>query len=545
MKRLYAILIIALLVISTIAAARPPATAAEPDIIYRVDISHPEDGSVSVSLELDSSQPLVLAMQDSYGDLATGLASHIKDTEAFDATGAGLAVRQDGNTWYVEGNGRITFTYRVDASGYKTGSEYLDTLANAGHPWPYFPLLTTDLAYLPGYAILVQPRSASDFKPRLELTLPPTWKQALPWRDQPAGMSQLLSNPLFAGDMALLEQDSLLVAVPFSSAAAAGNGLFEYAKKAQALLSEIENQLGGIGLGEGERIVLALLFSGNGSEEQSFYPSRPFSACIPLPSGTDQDPLSDSSIESTSHGMADLLLGQIDLGAEALWLREGSASYFQDLIPYQAGIWGARTFWDRFNDNYDAYREARRDYTGSIASSGSTASSDRAAAELLAAGGASACAALDSEIHGSRSFNGDLSAFLRAFLDIESDSLAVSNENIRSTLEGMTGRDWSGFFDNYISGHQEIPASSFSSLNVARVQEESPSSQEPETSTSVFTWIILAIALGVVFLIPFILEPYTMNPRKPGFLRKKLGDSEGGGAGLFKKWLADDEEEDE
>lgn len=543
MKRLYAILIVALLVTSFFWIGKSPAQASEPGIIYRVDLSHPESGSVRVSLELDSPQPLILGIQDSYGDLVAGLASHISNEAAADSNGQPLAVRRDGNTWYVEGNGRLTFSYQVDTSNYQAGSDYMNSLAAAGHPWPYFPLLAADFAYLPGYAILVQPRSSSDLLPDLELTLPSGWQEALPWNSQPSSMSQLISNPLVVGDLALVQQDSLLVAAPSSSAAAGGNGLFEYAKKAQGLLSEAEAQLGGMDLGQGEHLVLALLFSGD-EGGPVFYPSRPFSSCISLPSGSGEDPLSDSNIESTSRGMVELLLGKIDLSDEALWLREGAAWYFQDLIPYQAGIWGSRTFWDRFNQNYDIYREARKGYKGSIAVSGSAASSQEDAAKVLSAGGASASAALDSELHGGPSFAGGLAAFLRALMGIEADSLSVSNESIRSTLESMTGRDWSNFFDNYINGHQEIPASSFSSLNVAQVQPETPTNQGTKSSTSVMAWIILAVALGVVFLIPFVLEPYTMHPRKPGFLRKKLGDSEGEGGGLLKKWWADEEEED-
>ncbi len=546
-KKFYVVLIALLLLGSLcLMIGKDPAAAAAPGPIYRVDLSQPDSGYVGVSLQVDASQPLTLEMPASYDDLATGLASHIRDEAATDADGVSLPVRRDGNTWYVDGTGTITFSYQVDISGYETGSDYLDSLAQAGSPWPYFPTLTQDLAYIPGYAIFIQPRSAGDLKPDLELTLPSQWKEALPWTEQPASMTQLLSNPLLAGDLTVIEQDSLLVAAPAASAAAAGNGLSEYATKAQALLSQAQSQLGGLDMSQGQQLVLVLLFSGSGSEAETFHASKPFSSCVPLPGGSAEDPLSDSNIEATSGGIVNLLLAQkIDLSSEASWLREGTAWYFQDLLPYQAGIWGSRTFWDRFNQSYNSYLEARNSYKGSIAAAGLASASDGGAATVLTAGGAAACATLDSELHSVQSFNGDLAAFLRALIGIENNSSSVQNDAIESALESMTGRDWSNFFSSYINGRQEIPASSFSSLNVAQGEQSTSSSETPTASTSVMGWILLGIVLGVVFLIPFVFEPYTMRPRKPGFLKKKLGDEGGGeGGGFLKKWWSDEERDE-
>lgn len=547
LKRLYAVLTFALLVSSLIWMGMGPAAAKQIDIVYRVDLSNPESGRVGVSVELDSSQQVVLQMEDSYGDLATGLASHVTSEAAMDANGQGLPVRRDGNNWYVEGSGRIRFSYQVDPSGYRAGTDYLNSLAESGVPWPYFPHLARDLSYLPGYAIFVHPLPQTDYQPSLDLIMPSGWQEALPWSDQPSSMAQLMSNPLFAGDLVLVEQSSLLVAAPSSSAAAAANGLSEYAGKAQILLSEAEGQLGGMDLAKGQKAVLALLFRGDVAQaNEMYYPSRPFSSCIALPSVLAEDPLSDANIEATSRGMVDLLLAEkIDLAAEALWLREGTAWYFQDLIPYQSGLWGSRAFWDRFNRNYDVYRAARGGFSGSIATSGSMASSSEDGSKMLLAGGASACAALDSALHDAQPFSGDLAAFLRNLISIEGNSISVGNEAIQSTLESLTGRDWSGFFDDYINGTKEIPASSFSSLNVAQPKEEPADSRVPNASTSVAGWIILGIALGLVFIIPFVLEPYTMRPRKPGFLQKKLGDDEEKGSGLLKKWWAEDEDDDD
>jgi hypothetical protein len=151
-------------------------------------------------------------------------------------------------------------------------------------------------------------------------------------------------------------------------------------------------------------------------------------------------------------------------------------------------------------------------------------------------------------LHAAQAFGGDLGSFLRSFTSTQENALSIQNDTLQSSLESMTGRDWSSFFDNYINGRQEIEPSSFSSLNVAQPPEDSSTNgTAPQTSTSVMSWIVLGIVLGVVFLIPFIFEPYTMRPRKPGFLKKKLGDDDDkqGGGGLLKRaWWAEEEDED-
>jgi hypothetical protein len=265
----------------------------------------------------------------------------------------------------------LTFSYELRTTGYAADTSYLDSLADAGAPWPYFPMVDTDLAYLPGYAIIVRPRG-SQYLPTLELEMPEQWLHALPWREQPSDMDDLLYNPIYAGELALQEQGSLLVAAPLAAPAAAGDSLVEYSSKARVLMEEAESLLGGLDLEEGHRLVLALLFKGEGgSSGSTYYPSTPFSGSVVIPAAVANDPLSDTTIESTARGIASLLLsGELLVESEARWLEEGASWYLQDLIPYEAGLWGASLFWNRFNLHYDAYLAARLESTDAIAQAG-------------------------------------------------------------------------------------------------------------------------------------------------------------------------------
>jgi hypothetical protein len=525
-KLLFAAALAALLLLSMPAGARR-ASAEETRIKYRVDLGQPETGLVEVTMEVEStSESLVLEALDSYGDgLAVDLASHIEQEEARDSSGNTLTVRRDGNTWYIEGTGNISFSYQVDISGYQAGTEYLDSLAASGAPWPFFPLLDEELAYLPGYAVFAYPRDGNGYVPEVQLELPQGWVKALPWVENPGGMEDLLYNPIYAGGLALQEQDSLLVAVPSSSAAASGIGLEEYAEKARLLLSETENMLGGLELQEGQRLLIAALLIGEGEEMiEMYYPSTPFSLAVVLSAPSQFNLLSDSSIEATSREMASIPLYKgLPVVKEALWLTQGSSWYLQDIIPFRAGIWGARATWDRFYHLYDVYRGARSRYSGSIALSGSEASQGADASAMLCCGGASASAVIDSELQEQQIANRDLASFLSDLASLDPDE-PLTNDDIQEYLGVLTGMDWDPFFRDYIAGVEEIPASSFSSLIIVTPETSQQSAETPQGETSTSGWILLGLAVAAVFLIPFILEPYTLSPRKPRFREKMMKD---------------------
>jgi len=524
MKKIILSLPLALLLASLLVPGTG-ALAAEPQrVSYELDLTRADEGMIAVTVQVDAGpQPLVLEMPDTYGNgLATGLSSHVEEERAVDAAGSPLPVSRDGSTWTMDHAGSLTFSYTLRLRDYETGTAYLDSLAKSGPPWPYFPMLEPDLAYLPGYAVFVRPLG-SEYAPSLELKLPPQWEKALAWPEQPADMDELLNNPICAGDLSLYEQGSLLVAAPQGTASAAGS-LEEFGGKARVLVEEAESLLGGLGLAEGHRLVLTLLFRGEGvAVGNQYYPSSPFSSAIVIPAAAGNDPLSDAIIEATARGISSLLLSREPaVESEAVWLLEGSSWYLQDLLPYESGLWGANLFWDRFNLSYDAYRAARSASTATMTQAGTLGYESREAAVILTCGGAAACASFDSELRSQQPYALDLATFLGDLTEIARAGGPLDNADILASLTNLTGRDWTAFFRDYIEGTEEIPASAFSSLNIVEPGSSSQAPETPEKEASTSDWVLLAVAALVVFLIPFVLEPYTMRPRKPGFLEREL-----------------------
>ncbi len=515
---------------------RPVAySAARGEIAYRVDLTSTGAGEIEVSLSLDpESAPLVLELPDEYGNgLATGLSSHVSGEKAYDASGGELMARREGNEWYIEHEGPLTFTYNLRLGGYGAGTPYLESLAQQTGGWPYFPYLDEDAAYLPGFAVFVRPRGGEDLRPSLELEMPEGWRAVAPWGERPERLADLLENPVYAGDIALVERDSLLVAAPAGAPATAEAGLDEYADRAVSLLGKAEGSLWGTGLPAGQRLLIIMTLRGEEPAEEgngfsgALYLVMPFSSSITLPMPRDANPLSDNAIEATARGMSSLLLSRgLYLDEEAAWLREGSAWYLQDLLPYDAGLWGASLFWDRFNLLYDAYRAGRADSDLTLASSAKAALGSAQAATLLCHGGATACASIDAGLRSLQPYAIDLPSFLRDLRELSRPEKPLGNEEIRTALENLTGRDWSSFFRQHVTGSALIPASSFSSLNITGAGSQAPEQQPPEGNTSVSGWILLVVAVVLVFLIPFVLEPYTMRPRKPGFLERELSKDE-------------------
>lgn len=510
-------------------------SAARGEISYRVDLTSAGAGEIEVSLSLDpESAPLVLELPDEYGNgLATGLSSHVFGEKAYDSSGGELAARREGNEWYIEHEGPLTFTYNLRLDGYSAGTPYLESLARGIGSWPYFPYVDEDAAYLPGFAVFVRPREEKDLRISLELELPEGWRAATPREEWPERLEDLLENPIYAGDIALAERDSLLVAAPAGGPAAGAAGLEEYADRVASLLGKAEGSLWGSGIPPGHRLLIIMTFRGEATTEErvssrgALYPAAPFSAAITLPTPYDANPLSDNITEATARGISSLLLSRgLYLDEEAAWLREGSAWYLQDLLPYEAGIWGATLFWDRFKLLYDAYRAARTDSGLTLADSGAAASGSAQASTLLCHGGATACASIDAVLRSLQPYAIDILSFLRDLRELSKPGKPLGNEEIRAALENLTGRDWSLFFRQHVTGATLIPASSFSSLNIAGAGSQAPEQQPPEGNTSVPGWILLAVAVVLVFLIPFVLEPYTMRPRKPGFLERELSKNE-------------------
>ena len=532
-KRRIAIALLAALALAALVPRAPVRASPAATLLFRVDLAEGAPDSISVTLKIEGAAgEAALRMEDSYGEgLAVDLASHIQEVMAVDGAGRELPVRREGNTWYVENPGRMILSYRVKLSGYEADTPYLSSLAAGGAPWPYFPFREGDLAYLPGYALFVRPDLPPQTPVNLEVLLPEGWTTAIPRREGPYELGELLSDPLLAGKITLLEGKDLVLALPAASSPATAT-LEEFADKVTSALDRLRNMLaaGGEVPGEALRdgIVLVMLLRGEGDRlEDAFHLPEPFGHTAVLAAPAGADILSDACLEASVREMASLLLRRsLPSQPEARWLLAGAAWYLQDLLPYLAGIWGGALFWDRLSRRYQLYREALERRPISLAQAGVGASDDGDAAIALACGGAVACAALDAELHSQQPQELDFISFLARLAELREGKGGLGNADIRSLLETLSGRDWSAFFRGYIEGTREIPASAFSSLRIAEEEGSSFPARGGGESTSVPEWRLLAIAVALVLLIPFLLEPYTMRPRKPGFLEKKLREDE-------------------
>lgn len=503
------------------------AQAEPPTATYRLDLTGLESGMASVTLELGTpSNDLFLGMDEDFGGgLAVDLPSHLRNLKAFTEEGEEIPLSREDNAWHVEKGGALTVEYQVDLSGYRAGTPYLESLSGGPQAWPWFPLLREDMVYLPGYAVFLHPEPLPGEEASLEVVLPEGWQAVLPGENGRGSLYALLQNPVLAGRLAVEERESFILALPESSAPPPGTRE-EFSSRLHAVLSRAAPLAGGSRGAGAERLRVLLLAHGEGdSIRDAYYPLESYRDTVVLPIPEGANLLSVSCLEAVTRGIVALYLSRsLRLDPDSRWLLEGSAWYLQDLLPYEAGVWGGSIFWDRFSARYDGYLRARENVNLSLSEAGEPGPRTTEAASLLACGGAVACAALDAELRARGEFAGDLVSFLSDLADVGESGEPLNNERLNHLLDTRSGIAWRAFFADFIRGRLVMPPSLFSTLKVATAEPGFLSEEPPSKPSSVSDWILLALAVAVVLLIPFVLEPYTMRPRKPGFLDKKLRD---------------------
>lgn len=525
-KKATVVLVLAALTLSGWTAAADTHT---PAVTYRLDLRGAGSGTVTVSMELvSSSNPLFLRMEEEFGGgLAADLPSHLRNLRAFSKDGEELPVSREGDAWSVAGEGTLAIAYEVDLTGYRAGTPYLESLAADSPAWPYFPFLGEDLAYLPGYAVFLRPEPIAGDEASLLVELPEGWRAVLPGDNGRGSLEAMLQNPLLAGRLVVEERGSFVMALPESSSPPQGTRE-EFSSRLDAVLTRASD-LGGSGGGAGARpLNVFLLLQGEGDRlEDAYYPLESYADTVVVSAPENVNLLSEACLEAVTRSVTALYLSRyLRVEPESLWLLEGAAWYLQDLLPYEAGIWGGSLFWDRFSIRYEGYRRAREAFALSISEAGGPEVRAGEAAGLLACGGAAACAAVDAGLRARGNLAGDLVAFLRDSESLCEEGRSLDNETLRRLLEMKSGVSWSAFFADHVQGRLEIPPSLFSSLKVAPVEPAPAPEGPPSKPASLSDWILLAVAVAVVLIIPFVLEPYTMRPRKPGFLEKKLRDED-------------------
>lgn len=529
MRRLSIPVLAAALALALLLLAGSPGVAGATPVAatYRLDLRRVSEGVVEVSVHLEAaSSGLRLRLDDAFGgDLAVDLPSHLRGLRAFSEEGTEIPVSREGDGWSIAGGGTTSLSYEVDLSGYRAGTPYLESLSADLPAWPYFPLLREDLAYLPGYALFLRPDPLPEGVVELEVKLPEGWQAVLPGEGSGIQLDELVGNPLLAGKLVVEERGSFTLAMPESGAPPPATRE-EFSKRLDAVLSRAASLPGSRKGGGEETLRVFLLRHGEGDRlKDAYYPLASFADTVVVPMPLGMNLLSESSLEAVTRGVVALYLSRsLRLEPESRWLLEGAAWYLQDLLFYETGIWGGSLLWDRFSVRYDGYRRAREALSLSLSEAGDPGVLGTEAASLLACGGATACAAVDAGLRARGEFAGDLVAWLRDLGDLSSEGRTLTNEDLRRLLETRSATSWSSFFADYVQGRQEIPPSLISALRVAPETPGLQPEEPPSKPASVSDWVLLAIAVAVVLAIPFVLEPYTMRPRKPGFLEKKLED---------------------
>lgn len=486
------------------------------NVVYHLDLGE-DPLRPRVRMELrgwDGEVRLTLPASHGRG-LVTDLFSHVRDLRAYDGDGREIPVSANGNVVSLSCPGDAALEYSLDLEGYRSGSDYLQGLSTFS-PWPYFPI-AGDYVYLPGYAAFLVPEG-EEVPCQVRFSLPEGWASAGPASEEDLVTGDLLRDPVLAGRLTRIENGNLEVIYP--SEESRHLGLDELAKKAGALLAELEAYLPSAGE-PGKTYVFVLPWE-DGSGEVSPLIAEPFYRTVALFLPPETSPLSDQVLGEFSRQAAGIFIRRCaDFSDDALWFREGLAWYLMDILPYRAGLWGSSTTWDRMLRQYRSYE----DVSGavSLSQAGTAEYPGERESAMLCHGGAIACAAMDAELQAPTPGNTDILRFLELLSSSAGERGAnpVTSQDILDLLSSHTGKNWKPFFDRYVSGRETIPASAFSSLDVAPRDERAV--QPIRTgSPGLAKWTALILAVLVVFALPFFLEPYTLRPRKEGFLERVL-----------------------
>lgn len=424
-----------------------------------------------------------------------------------------LEIREHGVSFSCPG--QAILEYSLDLDEYRAGSDYLQFLADSS-PWPYFPL-AGEYAYLPGYALFLAPDDPGT-PCRVEVELPGDWTCAGPLVEEGLVTGDLWRDPLLAGRLSKAGSGNLELVYP--APVSPHLGLLEAARKADSILKELYASLPGVGEPGKIHVFLLPWEAGNGEVGPAATESFSRTLVIPLTPGT--SPLADDVLGELSRQAAGIAIRRCATFSEdSLWFEKGMAWYLRDILPYRAGLWGASLSWDRLLGQYQAYRERAEGI--SLFRAGATEDLGERESAAICHGGAVACAAIDAELQDSGPGGMDV---LR-FLDLLSSGAGkgkespITSRDIEELLTSQTGKNWKPFFEDHIYGTDVIPASSFSSLRVAP-RVEGLAHPVRTGSPGLGKWTALVLAVLVVFALPFFLEPYTLRPRKEGFLERVL-----------------------
>lgn len=243
----------------------------------------------------------------------------------------------------------------------------------------------------------------------------------------------------------------------------------------------------------------------NGLAEPSSESSR--DSFVLFASGTE---LEDDSAIAAARGWLGLWNGWslvAKQGGGGEWLEEGLPWYYANRVAGRVGLADPNVAYTDFSGIYADYLTDPLAETTSL----KDAESDPAALGLLQTKGACVMASLAVKLPlevtgGSKNIEWFLGQLADKFNGMEGKR--YSQVDVSEILENGTGKSWDRFFSGRVDGKQVLLASEWSTTDTFGSGGVVGSTEPPETEGSGRSWIYLAIAILVIFSIPFIFSSY-------------------------------------
>lgn len=487
--------------------------------------------------------------------------NYFQNMVAVDAGGAAIAVIDEGDHWKVMGGGAGVLSYSVNLSTLRdlTPIQYG---VNDPRISPFYPHYQDGYIYLPGYSLFLMPNLGTDeegvitdpYYFVISFKLPEDWQVFPSWEMNPIPAQFAIDGGVFAGKASVVDvagDIQLKVFQPQDADPANLAGQQEFADKLAIQLRTANEAWGNPDIAS-KRLFIYL----GGIDQQTIdnyhllsIPFAPLMGCVFVPVGASENILSTDFLLRAGDESLRELFWHLQAEASALWFREGCIHYSNLRFAQRNQLISEDYVFDQLGRGYTLYADSLPRSGTSLAGAGDQAL-QVPMADLLYGGGTIAAASIDARL-------AEKGKTLDEFISILMDKPAsdpITNQYLQDELKAFSGEDFSAFFNDYITGDKVIPASHFSQLKL----NTKPATDANTTSNTGSNagqndlkpapgfgskWIMIIIAILLVFALPFLLESYTLRPR--GGAEAFDHDTEGKKKGRWWSWDEEDEEKEE
>jgi hypothetical protein len=444
---------------------------------------------------------------------------HITVEEAAGPQGS-LQVTQAGSGWDIAGSGDVRVTYRVELGA--PGGPSPEQGDGGGGFSSFLPHAGDAYVFIPGRFLFLRP-DLEEAVYHASFAWPEGWEGTGAF-SSPLTPEEAGGLAVFAGKLEKLDVAGsipLEVAQPRDADPANLAAQEEFAGKLSSMLDGAAEAWGHPGL-EGRRLTLML----GGVSVDPGYPLAPsppggsLDSPVFVPVGPRENILSTDLLLRAAEASLEWLLGVLRPHPSTLWFTEGCARYSSLALANRLGWLSRDEMYDRLAGDNQLYLEALAAEGRGPAEAGEGVDGLEAG-RLLRCGGAVAAASIDAALRErGLSLDGSLARLLQG-----APEEGLDGGRLRSELEAYSGRSFSTFFEEHIDGSAAIPASAFSRLKL----EEGGDGGSTEPPLPSFgegrKWIYMVVTAVVVFSMPFLLEPYTLRPRR-GSVETDAGEEE-------------------